>query len=149
MESIVSTFHIDWKIILAQAINFGVVFVVFYLFALKPLTKLMQDRASKIAKGLDDAKANASTLEKTNKEYGETLVKARAEANDIFQKGKKEAEAKKSEMLEQARSEVTTMIESGKKTLETEKVKMVAEAKNELASLATLAAEKIMAEKNK
>ena len=49
MDSIISTFHIDWKIIIAQAINFGVVFIVLYIFALKPLSKLMNERAEKIA----------------------------------------------------------------------------------------------------
>ena len=81
MESIISTFHIDWKIIIAQAINFGVVFVVLYIFALKPLSKLMAERSEKIARGMDDAKTNATLLEKTKAEYDEVLVKARAEAN--------------------------------------------------------------------
>ena len=56
MESIISTFHIDWKIIIAQMINFVIVFVVLYIFALKPLSKLMKERGEKIAKGIDDAK---------------------------------------------------------------------------------------------
>ncbi|MBY0376798.1 ATP synthase F0 subunit B, partial [Patescibacteria group bacterium] len=93
MESIISTFHIDWKIIIAQAINFGIVFVVLYIYALKPLSKLMKERSETIAKGIDDAKLSQEVLQKTNKEYEEILAKARKEANDIFQKGKKEAEA--------------------------------------------------------
>ena len=95
MESIISTFHIDWKIIVAQAINFAVVFIVLYIFALKPLSKLMKERTDTIAKGIDDAKSNAAILEKTAKEYEKVLAKARAEANIVFQDGKKEAEAKK------------------------------------------------------
>ncbi len=98
MESIVSTFHIDWKIIIAQAINFGVVFAVLYIFALKPLSKLMAERAEKIAKGINDAKTNASVLEKTQKEYEDVLIKARTEADVIFQQGKKEAEIKKTQI---------------------------------------------------
>src|SRR3990167_8785703 len=100
MESIISTFHIDWKIIIAQAVNFGVVFVVLYIFALKPLSKLMAERAEKIAKGVDDAKSNASVLEKTQKEYDEVMMRARIEANKIFQDGKKEVEIKKTAMIE-------------------------------------------------
>lgn len=147
MESIISTFHIDWKIIIAQAINFGVVFVVLYIFALKPLSKLMAERSEKIGKGIDDAKTNASLLEKTNAEYNAMLAKAQTEANKIFQEGKKESEAKKILMLEDAKKEVALVIENGKKTLEAEKVKMVEEAKKEIVNLAMLATEKLISSK--
>ena len=149
MDSIISTFHIDWKIIIAQAVNFGVVFVVLYIFALKPLSKLMAERAEKIKKGVDDANINASVLEKTSKEYEQALMKARLEANTIFQSAKKEAETKKAQMMEDAKKEVKTIIDNGKKSLEAEKSKMVEEAKKDIASLAILAAEKIMQDKKK
>ncbi len=147
MDSIISTFHIDWKIIIAQAINFGVVFIVLYIFALKPLSKLMAERSEKIAKGIDDAKTNASMLERTGAEYAEAIAKAKAEANKIFQEGKKEAEAKKAEMMEAAKNEATVIIENGKKMMEAEKIKMVEEAKKEMVDLAMLATEKLIKSK--
>ena len=64
MDSIISTFHIDWKIIIAQMINFGVVFVVLYIFALKPLSKLMTERGEKIETGISDAKKSSKLLQK-------------------------------------------------------------------------------------
>ena len=147
MDSIISTFHIDWKIIIAQAINFGVVFVVLYIFALKPLHKLMAERAEKINKGVEDSKVNASLLEKTKKESDEILAKAKIEANNIFQDGKKEVQAKKAEMLEDTKIEVAGIIENGKKMLQVEKVKTVEEAKKEIASLAMQATEKLISSK--
>jgi F-type H+-transporting ATPase subunit b len=147
MDSIISTFHIDWKIIIAQAINFGVVFVVLYIFALKPLSKLMAERSEKIEKGIDDAKTNATLVARAKAEYDEALAQAKIEANKIFQEGKKEAEAKKASMLDEAQKEVATLVASGKKTMEIEKVKMVEEAKQEIVSLAMLATEKLMKSK--
>ncbi len=144
MESIISTFHIDWKIIIAQAINFGVVFVVLYIYALKPLSKLMAERSSKIGQGIADAKENAALLAKSQTEYEKALSKARSEADTIFKAGKKEAEAKKAEMLEEARGEVKSMIESGKMMMAAEKVKMVDEAKKEIVALSMQAVEKLL-----
>ena len=69
MDSIISTFHIDWKIIIAQMINFGVVFVVLYIYALKPLGKLMKERGEKIEAGINDAKKSGELLQKTSEEY--------------------------------------------------------------------------------
>jgi len=148
MDSLISTFHIDWKIIVAQAINFGIVLLVLYVFALKPLKKLMSERTEKIAKGVTDAKENAEMIEKTKKEYDEVLNKARAEAHTIFQEGKKDADAKKAEMLENAKKEVDAMIASGKKTLEGEKAKIIEEAKKEIVSLVVLATEKVLKDNN-
>lgn len=147
MDSIISTFHIDWKIIIAQAVNFAVVFTVLYIFALKPLSKLMAERAEKIAKGVDDAKTNASLLEESRAEYEAAIRKARTEADKISQDGKKEAQAQKAAMLEEAKNEVAVVIEKGKKMLEAEKVKMVEEAKKEIVALAMLTTEKLISNK--
>lgn len=128
-------------------INFAVVFLVLYIYALKPLAKLMQERSEKIDKGINDAKTNAELLTKTKAEYDEVLTKAKNEANKIFQDGKKEAENKKVLMLEEAKNEVSVIVANGKKILEAEKAKMVEDAKKEIVSLAMLATEKLI--KNK
>ncbi|MCF7834401.1 MAG: F0F1 ATP synthase subunit B [Candidatus Pacebacteria bacterium] len=147
MESIIETFHIDWKLIVAQIFNFAVVLTVLYFYALKPLQKLMAERSEKIEKGLKDAKICEENLAKTTKEYEETLAKARAEANDFIKESKKEANDKKNEMLEEAKNEVKILIDNGKKTLEAEKEKMIAEAKKEVSLVAVKMAERLLAGK--
>lgn len=144
MDSFINTFHIDWKIIIAQVINFAVVLFVLQYLALKPIKKLMKERTERINTGLEDATKNAELLKNTKKEYNDVLVKARAEANEIFQEGKKEAEEEKRKMLETASKEVEDMILNGKKVLEAEKIKMVNEAKTEIVSLVVKATEKIL-----
>ena len=144
MDSLITTFHIDWKIIIAQAINFGIVFAVLYFFALKPLNKMMSERTQNIEGGLKNAVKNAELLANTKKEYDSIMANARTEAHTIFQEGKKEAEVKKAEMLENAKIEVEKMITNGKKTLEAEKNKMVEEAKGEIVSLVVKATEKLL-----
>ena len=131
MEEFITTFHIDWKLMIAQLFNFGVVFLAFYLLAAKPLRKLMKERGEVISKGVNDAKVNAEILEKTQKASEEILNKARAEAHKFAQENKKEEEARKAAMIEDATKEVKSIIESGKKTLEAEKAKMVEEAKKD------------------
>ncbi|OIO29247.1 ATP synthase F0 subunit B [Candidatus Nomurabacteria bacterium CG_4_10_14_0_2_um_filter_30_12] len=144
MDSIINTFHIDLKIIIAQVFNFGIVFVVLYIYALKPLNKLMKERGEKIAKGVSDAKINAEILNNTKVEYEEVLIKARNEAQKIWEVGKKKAEEKKSIMLEKAKEDVALMIENGKRNLENEKIKMVDEARKEITSISVKIAEKIL-----
>lgn len=144
MDSFIETFHIDWKIIIAQAINFTIVLFILQFLALKPLKKLMKERSERIEGGLNDAAKNAELLKNTKKEYDEVLVKAREEAHVIFQEGKKEAKEKKKEMLESASKDVESMIINGKKVLEAEKTKMIEEAKTEIVSLVVKATEKLL-----
>lgn len=144
MDSFIETFHIDWKIIIAQSVNFVVVLFVLYFLLVKPLKKLMKERSENIAGGLNDAKVNAELLQKTKKEYDQVLANARAEAHTIFQEGKSEAESKKAEMIENAKKEVETMIMNGKKMLESEKAKILEEAKKEIVSLVVLSTEKLL-----
>jgi F-type H+-transporting ATPase subunit b len=144
MDSFISTFHIDLKILAAQAVNFGIIFLLIYFFALKPLKKILEERTKSIEGGLSDAKTNAEILKKTQQEYDAIVAKARAEAHDIFQEGKKDAEVKKAEMLALASRDVEIMITNGKKTLESEKNKMVEEAKGEIVSLVVKATEKLL-----
>lgn len=147
MNEFIATFHIDWKLMIAQIINFVLVFFVLYLLAAKPLSKLMKDRKEEIQTGLTNAKDNAILLGKTQKEYDDIIRKARTEANAIFQTGKKEAETKKTAMIEEAKIEVASIIENGKKSLQFEKTKMVEDAKKDLAILTTKAAEKVLSSK--
>ncbi|HAQ02788.1 TPA: ATP synthase F0 subunit B [Candidatus Nomurabacteria bacterium] len=144
MDSFIETFHIDWKIIIAQAINFVVVLFILQYLALKPLKKLMKERSERIEGGLNDAVKNAEILKSTKAEYDEVIAKARQEAHTIFQDGKKEAEEKKKEMLASASLEVENMIVNGKKVLESEKNKMIEEAKTEIVSLVVKATEKLL-----
>ena len=144
MDSFIETFHIDWKIIIAQGINFTIVLFVLYFLIVKPLKKLMKERSETISGGLNDAKVNAELLLNTKKEYDQIITKARTEAHTIFQEGKTEAESKKAEMIENAKKEVEIMISNGKKMLESEKAKIIEEAKKEIVSLVVLSTEKLL-----
>lgn len=144
MDSLIATFHIDWKLMAAQAVNFAVVLVVLYWFALKPLGKLMDERKATIEKGLSDAKDNASKLAETEKAYAEALAQARQEASEIVTTAKKNAESEKTRIMESAKDEAIAILAAGKSQLEAEKTKMINDAKKELADLVVAATEKVL-----
>lgn len=144
MESLIETFHVDWKLMVAQAINFAVVILVLWRFALRPLKKLMDERAATIQSGLDNADKQKELLSAQEAEYEKRLSEARAEAAALMKEVKKDAEAKRNEMVEKAQAEVAVLLDSGKKQLEADKEKMLADAKKELVSLVVTATEKVL-----
>ena len=62
MEQLFEAFGIDWKLLLAQAVNFGVLFVALTYFLYKPVLKTLDERKQKVAKGVTDAEAAEKML---------------------------------------------------------------------------------------
>jgi F-type H+-transporting ATPase subunit b len=135
MESIVSAFHIDWKAILGEGVNFAVVFTVLYIFAIKPLQKLMAERSEKIEKGVRDAKENAHLRAQAQVEYEKALTKAREDANRIFQRGQKGSGDETNSDDGRGQSEAASIVTGGKKHLKPKKIKMVEDAKKRSSQL--------------
>lgn len=144
MESLITTFHIDWKIIIAQLVNFAVVFAVLYFAALKPLKKLMDERGKTIADGLQNADKQKELLAAQQAEYDATLAKARTDAAALMKDVKADVEKRRAELLAAAQGEAKAILDNGKKMLESEKQQMLAEAKKELVSLVVSATEKVV-----
>jgi F-type H+-transporting ATPase subunit b len=147
MDSLISTFNIDIKLLLAQMINFAIVFAVLYFFALKPLLKVMTDRSSKIEKSLNEAKEIEEKLAKTEEDYGAELAKAKKEAAAIVEKAAVHAEEKRQVMLKKAKEEIGVIINEEKAKMQTEKAQVLKEIRSEVAGLVASSLEKILGEK--
>jgi len=144
MDSLIKTFHIDINLMIAQLVNFAVVFFVLYRFAIKPLMKVMSERTEKIEKGLDDAKKSAAALEDADRKSQEVLAQTRAEAQILLTAVKKDAEEKKLETINKAKEEVATIVTNGKNQLAQEKLLMVEEAKKEVVELVVASVAKVL-----
>ncbi|MDP2708589.1 MAG: F0F1 ATP synthase subunit B [bacterium] len=147
MDSLIETFHIDWRLLIAQIVNFSIVFAVLYYFAFKPLSKVMTERTSKIEKGLDDAKKVEEKLAETQAEFNKALSEAKQQANLILEKAGAEADARKQEMITRAKEEIGQIINQEKQKMQAEKAQTLKEIKQEVADLVIAAVEKVLGEK--
>jgi len=149
MEDFINTFHIDWKLMIAQLFNFGIVFLAFYLLASKPLRKLMQEREDKIAKGIDDAKTANELLKNATEEYKQNTIKLRQIAVDAEKELGKDLERLRAENLTKIKVDNDEWTKKRAEQMEVDKKALIESAKSELVTLAMLAAKKIMEDKNK
>ncbi|OGI64919.1 hypothetical protein A2647_05250 [Candidatus Nomurabacteria bacterium RIFCSPHIGHO2_01_FULL_40_24b] len=149
MEEFIETFHIDWKLMIAQAVNFLIVLAVFYFLAAKPLRKLMKDRGEEIEGGLNHAKEAKELLQKASAEYEENTIKLRKLSIDAQKELGKDLEKLKAENLERIKADNEEWTKNRLKQMEIDKKALVESARGEVMSLAMLAAEKIMQDKNK
>jgi F-type H+-transporting ATPase subunit b len=147
MDSLIETFHIDWKLLLAQVANFAVVFLVLYFFALKPLAKTMKERSDKIAKGIQDGQDAQKKLTQIQEDYKTEILKAKKEAGEIVAHAGELAEEQKKQTIAKAKEEIAAVIDREKARIETQKFQVAKEIKAEVADLVVASMQKILGEK--
>jgi F-type H+-transporting ATPase subunit b len=143
MEEIIKTFYVDWHLVLAQMFNFVFVLVVLYLFAVKPLMKLMHERSQRIDEGLKNAEAVEEKLKKIEIDRQQEVKKGRKEAQAIILTAEKDAEEVRRQKIDKAKKETEKIVTDAKAEIQNERTKMMHDVRNELGELVMLASGKI------
>lgn len=147
MDEFIKTFHIDWKLLIAQLVNFGIVVFVLWRFALKPIMKNMAQRSEEIGKSLEDAKRIEKELAETERLKEERLLAAQKDAQSIIESASQEAERIRVQKVEQTKKEMEQVLEKTKAQIAAEKDQMIAEARQQVGTLVIAATEKIITKK--
>ncbi|MFA6973793.1 MAG: F0F1 ATP synthase subunit B [Parcubacteria group bacterium] len=147
MDELIKTFHIDTNLLIAQLVNFTIVLVVLYKFAYGPILRTLNERTSKIEKGLKDSEESGKKLAEIMEKEKEVMTEARKEAQVIIAKAEEQAKKSKEEIAGEAKAQAEKIMTDATKKIEEEKNKMFAEVKGEIANLVVLATEKVLSEK--
>ena len=121
MQELITTFHIDWKLMIAQIVNFGLVLGLLYWLAAKPLSELMKNITKEITDGLDNAKKAEADLADAHVKKGEIVREAKDKASnekeDIIKQAKIDAEKEKKHAEEEVRREAAELVKEGMKKM--------------------------------
>ena len=142
MSELFPKLGIDWRLLIAQLINFLILLFVLRRFAYKPLLKLLDERRQKIADGLANAQKAKSNLEEAEKERQEIISTAKKGASEIISLAEAAAQKNREETLKEAKTGVEKIVIEARKQIESEKNKMIDEIKSEISGLVMLATEK-------
>lgn len=138
---------IDWKLLLAQAVNFGILFWVLRRFAYKPMLDFLESRSARIDKGLKDAEAAQSKLASMEEKEKQVLVDARNEARSIITLAETSAKKRDADRMKETEEKAKRFLDDARMKIEEEKQKILMEAKQEIAEIVSLSVEKILKEK--
>ncbi len=145
MEEILSKIGFDYRVALANLVNFLIVFWVLYRFAFPKIQAVLSERQAKIHKGLQDAEDAAKAKLDAQDLAKKSLDDARAEARGIVSDG--ESEAKK--IVEKAHGEGEIekglLVASAQKVIDAEKMKAENDLKNQGQSLVESALKNVFA----
>lgn len=141
---VIGLFGLNWKLFLAQLVNFAIVLFVLWRFVFKPVVAGMEARTKKIEDSLN-------TADKVNKEKAEfeewkakEMVNARHQATEIISEAKKTATTTKDQILEQAKVEQQQILDQSKQELEKQKQQTLKEAQSAIADLVVQSTEKLL-----
>jgi F-type H+-transporting ATPase subunit b len=147
MEQLLTTFGIEWRLLLLQALNFGIVLLALHHFLYKPVFSMLSKRQELVARGVQDAKDAEELFRGADARVAESIQKADAEAGRLVAHAREVALAEKQRVLKESDERASAIAldaeARAKETLERARK----ESEKEVARLAVLAAEKIMHKK--
>jgi F-type H+-transporting ATPase subunit b len=141
-----TTFQVNLFQVVIAAANFAVFLVLLYVFALKPVSRMLEDRRSRIEQGLKDAEQARADREHAEAERVATLAEARKEANDILTRAQKVAQESRDADIAATKQELERLRERAAEEIGAEKQRAITELRGEVADLALAAAARVVGE---
>ena len=138
---------IDWRLLVAQLVNFAVLITALTFFLFKPIIKALDKRRAKISESLENAERIGEELKRAGKESERIITDARLEAQRIAAEAAKQSETARLAAIDRTKTEVAGIIASGKAQLASERDQMTAEVRRAAAELVAMATEKVINEK--
>lgn len=148
MQELIEAFGIDWRLLIAQAVNFGVVLVALWYFLYKPVLSMMTKRQEIVAKGVQDAVTAQEMLSGADAQVQKLVSDADRRAEEIVASARDAATAEKQRLVKEAEVRVASLTKDAQARAEEISAKALRESEQEIARLATLAAEKILRQKH-
>ena len=141
---VLSTLGIDWALLLAQIINFGIILFILTKFVYRPVLNLIDKRRQLVEQSMRDVEAIEVQKRDAEKARKERLARADQEAGLILERAKADADQVKKEIVTAAEREVDNLRQRGKKELEDERARVYGEVQEQMTKAALAMTEKIL-----
>jgi F-type H+-transporting ATPase subunit b len=144
VEALIEAFDVNVVGLFFQVVNFLLLLYLLNRFLFRPLLARMDERSSKIEKGLEDAETAARDRELARAEREAAVAEARKEAAEMLARANKIAEDTRNEILNDARTEAERVSARAREEIVAEKDRAMAELRAQVADLALAAAGKLV-----
>ena len=130
--------------LVAYLINFIVLLGILFLFAYKPLVRLMDQRAERIRESLEAADQARLEAASSKEAVEEALNEGRREGQRLMDQAREASERFRSEEMARARNEAEAFVERAKADIQRERDAAVEEVRANFGDLAITAAERVI-----
>lgn len=129
---------------IAQIINFGIIFLILRALVWPAVINMLDERAERIAKGLEDQRAAEEALANAERERDDLLRQARAEGQKVIEEARQRGDEQVKQMLDEAKSEAEQFRADSRKEAAAERENVLAGARDDIVSLALAASERLI-----
>jgi len=130
--------------LIAQIINFIILFGLLYLVAYKPLMRMLDERSGKVKESMEQTESIREQAERAEEEAKKRIEAASREGQDLVAQAVKTGEDIRQKAQEEAKPEAEALINRARQEIQRERDEAIGELRNEIADLTIAAAEKVI-----
>ncbi len=144
MSDLFGAFGLQLPLLIAQAVNFGVLMVVLWYLLYKPVMATLEARKEKIASGVHAAEEAEAKAAKADDAAAKVVHGAETEAEGIVATARESASAERTRIVREAEERAASVERDAEARAKEDAARMLRESEKEIARLAVLAAEKVV-----
>lgn len=138
---LLSSLGIEWKLIIAQIVNFGILVFILYKLVYKPLLSALDSRVAQVKEVAEKTSSIDSKLEEIKSLEEKTLAEARKAGAKIIKDTEEAAVKLKAKLESEAVAEATKLIKEAEARIKADQDKQNANLKAEIKDLVATAIE--------
>ena len=127
-----------------QFLSFAILLVVVFVFAYKPVKRILKKRADFVENEIKEARENNLTAQRSIDEAKEIVASSKVQASAIIQKAEQQGQEQYDALIAQAKDEVVMMKKDAEKDIEHAKEEALQDIRNEMVKVALGASEEIL-----
>ena len=135
IEKIASTFGVNWPHLGAQIVSFGIVCILLYVLAYKPILQMLNARRQQIAAGLANAEKIKAELARIEVERQEILRRADGEGKQLIEEARAAAARVQADETRKALASAEQIVVRAHEATERDRARMLAELRHEVGRL--------------
>jgi len=135
---------INLPVLVAQIINFLILFGILYLVAYKPILRMLDERSRRIKESMEQAESIKEQSARAEEEVKKELGEASREGQERIARAARVGEEVKQKAQAEARQEAEALIARARSEIQRERDEAIGEVRREFADLTILAAGKVI-----
>ncbi len=144
MSELFEAFGIEWKLLLAQAVNFGLVLLALRYFLYGPVMEMLDKRRAMVAKGVEDARKAGDMLAGADSKARDTIALADNKADKILESARSAATFERARLVTEAEVRAVQITKDAEARASEEVARAKRDSEKDIARIAILAAEKVL-----
>ncbi len=130
--------------LLAQIVNFGLLFGLLYLIAYKPFMKMLEERSGRVKESMEQADYIKEQVANTEEESKAQIKAAAKEGREAIDRAVRTGEEIKQQAQQDARTEAESLLAKAQTEIQRERDEAITELRKEVADLTISVAEKVI-----